>query len=325
MMTLMEMLRHFPKTFRGFNLLTKQHQSVSLIVLSAAIYGLTIVITKGALEHLPPITLLTVQTASSVTFFWAIAYFQGIQIPWRWSVLKAGFPGLLEPGLSYLFEIFGLSISTACNASFISSMEPVVTIALSWLILKERINKPLIALGLIACLGVAIVATPDSASGGNRSIWGDTLVFVGVLFASLNTITTSRSSKHLSPVVLAGMQQSFALIFLLVILIVALSLRLETFVVTPETWFSLLVATASGAFGYGTAFLLYLVALRHQTAGCISVYLTLIPIFGALSAYVLLGERLLPSQGLGGALILFAIISIARISDPTIKKYGAQF
>ncbi|KAM3106795.1 DMT family transporter [Phormidesmis sp. 146-33] len=321
MITLMtEMLRYFLQSFRAFTQFPKLSQGVGLIVLSAAVYGLTMVVTKGALEHLPPITLLTIQTASSVIFFWTIVLLQGVRVPLRWNTLKAGVPGLLEPGLSYLFGMFGLSLTTASNATFIGTMEPVVTIALSWLILKERISRLLIVLGLIACLGVTIVAAPDATSKGQGSLWGDTLMFLNVLFASLYAISTSRSIKHLAPVVLAAMQQSFALLFFLVVMVGAFNLRLETIVSTPATWFSLLVAIASGAFGYGTAFLLYLAALRHQTAGRISVYLTLVPIFGVLGAYVLLGERLLLSQGLGGGLILLAVISISRIPDQTTRK-----
>jgi drug/metabolite transporter (DMT)-like permease len=138
MITLMtEMLRHFLQSFRAFTQICRLPQGVGLIVLSAAVYGLTMVVTKGALEHLPPITLLTIQTASSVIFFWTIVCLRGIQVPLRWNTFKAGFPGLLEPGLSYLFGMFGLSLTTASNATFIGTMEPVVTIALSWLILKE--------------------------------------------------------------------------------------------------------------------------------------------------------------------------------------------
>lgn len=321
MITLMtEMLRHFLQSFRVFTQIPRLPQGVGLIVLSAAVYGLTIVATKGALDHLPPITLLTIQTGSSVIFFWAIICLRGIQVSLRWNTFKAGFPGLLEPGLSYLFGMFGLSLTTASNATFIGTMEPVVTIALSWLILKERISKLLIVLGLLACLGVAIVAIPDATSKGQGSLWGDALMSLSVLFASLYAITTSRSIKHLAPVVLAAMQQSFALLFFLVMMMGAFSLHLETIVFTPATWFSLLVAMLSGAFGYGTAFLLYLTALRHQTAGRISVYLTLVPIFGVLGAYVLLGERLLLSQGLGGGLILLAIFGILRVPDQATRK-----
>lgn len=312
---MMEMLRHFLRSFRALTQFSRLPKGIGFIALSAAIYGLTMVVTKGALEYLPPITLLTVQTASSVAFFWTIVCLQGVHVPLRWNTFKVGFPGLLEPGLSYLFGIFGLSLTTASNATFISTMEPVVTIALSWLLLKEQVSKLLAGLGLIACLGVVLIAAPDATAAGRGSLWGDTLVFLNVLFASLYAIATSRSIQNLPPVVLAAVQQSFALIFFLIMMIIALSFRWEAIVMMPETLLSLFVAIASGAFGYGTAFLLYLAALRHQTAGRISVYLTLVPIFGALGAYVLLGERFLPSQGIGGGLILFAIIGISRIPD----------
>ncbi|NJL20862.1 MAG: DMT family transporter [Leptolyngbyaceae cyanobacterium SM1_3_5] len=108
--------------------------------------------------------------------------------------------------------------------------------------------------------------------------------------------------------------------FFLVVLSGAFVLQLETMTVSSETWPSLLVAFGSGAFGYGTAFLLYLAALRHQSAGRISVYLTLIPIFGVAGAYLLLGERFLPLQGLGGILILFATVCISRIPNQATEE-----
>ena len=315
----MKLLQTVHQSLRTSVQLFKRSSGVGWIVLSAGVYGLTMVVTKGALEHLPPITLLTVQTASSVTFFWTIAYFQGIRIPLNWNTLKAGFPGLLEPGFSYLFGMFGLSLTTASNATFISTMEPVVTIALAWLLLKERINQRLILLGMVACLGVALVAAPDATTKGQGSLWGDTLVFLNVVFASLYAITTSRSIQHFTSVGLAAVQQSFALFFFLIVMGVAFFLRLETISYTSEIGFSVLVAIASGAFGYGTAFLLYLTALRHQSASRISVYLTLVPLFGVVGAYTLLGERFLPLQGVGGSLILFAIICISRNPNSTAK------
>ncbi|NJL20863.1 MAG: DMT family transporter [Leptolyngbyaceae cyanobacterium SM1_3_5] len=210
---ILEILRRFLQFFHAIAQSLKLPQGVSLIVSSAAVYGLTMVVTKGALDRLPPITLLTVQTASSVCFFWTLVGWQGSRVPLTWSTVKIGLLGLLEPGLSYLSGMFGLSLTTASNATFIGTMEPVVTIALSWLLLKERINKSLIALGLIACLGVALVAAPGATSNGRGSVWGDGLMFLGVIFASLYAIATSHSIRDLAPVGIAAIQQSFALLF----------------------------------------------------------------------------------------------------------------
>jgi drug/metabolite transporter (DMT)-like permease len=298
---------------RSFKRLPALPEGTHFIIWAAAIYGLTIVLTKGALEQIPPFTLLCIQTASSVLVFWAIIIFQGIQVPLEWNILKLSLIGLLEPGLSYIFGVFGLSLTTASNATFINTTEPIVTIALSWLILRERINFPLIGLGLVACVGVAFISLPNATSIGQGAIGGDLLICLSVLFASLYAVTAARSVQRLHLVALAAIQQSVALVLFIIMLLGALLLGLETFELTPAIWGSLLVAIASGALGYGLAFLLYLAAVRYLPASRLSLYLTLTPIFGVIGAYFILGERLLVSQGLGGSLILLAVVSISRV------------
>ncbi|MBE9189221.1 DMT family transporter [Gloeocapsopsis crepidinum LEGE 06123] len=301
------------ESLRGFKRLPDLPEGTYLIILAAAIYGLTIVLTKGALEQIPPFTLLCIQTASSVLVLWTIIIFQGIQVPLEWNTLKLSLIGLLEPGLSYVFAVFGLSLTTASNSTFINTTEPIVTIALSWLILRERINFPLIGLGLLACVGVAFISIPNATSIGQGSIWGDLLVCLSVLFASLYAVTAARSVQRLHLVALAAIQQSVALILFMIMLLGALFLGLESFEFVPAMWGSLLIAVTSGAFGYGLAFLLYLAAVRYLPASRLSLYLTLTPVFGVISAYLILGERLLVSQGLGGSLILLAVVSISRV------------
>lgn len=292
---------------RSFNL----PEGTYLIILAAAIYGLTIVLTKGALAQIPPFTLLCIQTASSVLFFWTIVIFQGIQVPLRWTTLKLSLAGLLEPGLSYIFGMFGLALTTASNATFISTTEPAITMALSWLILREHFNLAFVGLGLLACVGVSFIVTPDGSSITSGSIWGDLLICLSVLFASLYAITAARSVQRLHPVVLAAIQQSVALILFIMMLVGALWLGVESFEFTPAMWGNLVIAIASGAFGYGLAFLLYLAAVRYLPASRLSLYLTLTPVFGAIGAYFILGERFLVSQGFGGSLIILAVVGIS--------------
>jgi drug/metabolite transporter (DMT)-like permease len=45
-------------------------------------------------------------------------------------------------------------------------------------------------------------------------------------------------------------------------------------------------------------------------------FLSLIPVFGISTAFVLLGERLQVTQWIGAILILVAMTSIARLSRP---------
>lgn len=304
----------------AFKKLLNLPKGTDLIILSAALFGVTMVLTKGSLNDIPPLTLLSIQSASSVTLFWTIILVQKISVPLNKDTLKIALTGLLEPGLSYIFGIFGLALTTACNSSLINTTEPLVTIALSWLILGESISISLVALGFIACLGVIFVALPDLASFGDGSMLGNCLIFVSVLFAGLYSVITSVKVKTLPPVVLAAIQQSISLILFLVMTFGAFALHLETIDLTTTTFRSVLIAMVSGAFGYGLAFLLYLGAINYQSATRISLYLTLIPIFGIISAYFLLGERFMPVQIFGASLILVTIAGISQLPAPKSQK-----
>jgi drug/metabolite transporter (DMT)-like permease len=273
-------------------------QGVGLVVVAAAIYALTTAITKKTLVYIPPMTLLTVQTIASATFFWSIVIWQKLPIRWNASLLKIASAGLLEPGLSYVLGILGLSLTSASNANMISIMEPVMTIGLAWLMLKEYVSKSLLGFGSLACVGIGLVATSEAVGASSNSLWGNGLLLLSVFFASLYAIVTANATQNLPPIVVATTQQSVALVFSLIVTIVAWMLGYESLTWNTATYFNLAIAFLSGAFGYGIAFLLYLMALRHLSASRISLYLTLIPVFGTFAAYWLLGKLGAEHEGL---------------------------
>jgi drug/metabolite transporter (DMT)-like permease len=316
----LNMQTHLSKLPCAFKQLLNSSSGAILAIVSAACYGLSYAFTKGGLEFLPPLTILLIQTVSGILFLWMIMMWQGIEIPRGWSVLKTGCVGLLDPGLSYIFIIQGLALSTANNASFIDATEPVVTIALARVMLGERINAAKLLLTLLAGGGVVLIASTEATGVSQGTLLGDLLVFVGVVFAALHAIATYSSirlTKGLTPLQIAISQQIVALIFFIVTIIGASALQLEPINFSRMTPQSLLLAICGGILGYGIGFWLYLCALRHQSVSENSLYLTLIPIFGVIGAYLLLGERLSVLQGFGGALILMAITGISR-SSPKI-------
>jgi drug/metabolite transporter (DMT)-like permease len=63
---------------------------------------------------------------------------------------------------------------------------------------------------------------------------------------------------------------------------------------------------------YGLAYWFYLSALRHVPASFASASFYLIPVFGVAGGFVLLGERLGPSQWLGAAIVFVAVYAILR-------------
>lgn len=285
--------------------------STSFAILSAACFGFSLVITKSVIATVDPILLLTIQSLFGTIFLWGVVLLQKIPVPLKFTSLKAGATGLLEPGLSSIFGILGLSLTTASNVALMNTIEPILTIVLAYFILRESFNKSLWGWSGVACMGIGLIAIPDLSGMNHASLVGDGLVFLSLLCAALYAIATRRIVDDFHPVVLAALQQTFAFAWFLLILMIVSSVG--TVAWASLNYQSLLLAIASGILGYGVAFWLYLLALRNQTASMTSLYLTLIPVFGVVAAYFFLQEQLLLIQGLGGLLVLLVVFKISKL------------
>lgn len=74
-------------------------------------------------------------------------------------------------------------------------------------------------------------------------------------------------------------------------------------------------AVGSGVLYYAAAYWFYLSALRRIPASRAATSFYLIPVFGVTASALVLGERLDPRQWLGVAIVVLALIAIARLSN----------
>jgi drug/metabolite transporter (DMT)-like permease len=80
---------------------------------------------------------------------------------------------------------------------------------------------------------------------------------------------------------------------------------LEALVRAP--WAATTSAIVSGVLYYGVAFFLFVGALRRVSAAVAGLFINLVPVFGIITAYLLLNERLSPLEWLGAATVLGAM------------------
>ena len=292
------------------------------LILSTACWGLATVLSKGILDYIPPLTLLVIQLTVSACFLWAIVAFRRLRVPLGEQTFRLGLIGVLNPGLAYTFSLTGLMLTTASMSTLIWAAEPILILGLAWLILCERLTRPLIVFSMIAMLGVFLVAGVDLTAGLHTSLLGNLLTLLGVGCCALYTVLTRRVVANVDPIVLVALQQSFALIWALVIWSMEL-LRGELpnlIAISSGMW---VLAVASGITYYGLAFWFYIIGLKKTPASLAGLFLNLIPIFGVGGAYIFLGERLAMVQWMGALLILTAVVSTLRlrwggVSDPPL-------
>lgn len=281
-------------------------------VLSAACWGLGTILSKGLLVYVPPLNLLVVQLIASLIFLWTLVVIQHQLPPLRWEVLRLGLTGFLEPGLSYILLISGLSLTSASNASLLSMTEPIMLIGLAWLLLGEQITAQFILLASLAFIGMVLIVGMNPTVSSNHSFLGDLLICMGTFCGALYGVVNRRLVVKLNPLPLTALQQTAGLLLILTVWQIGLpGGETEKFLeLSPSIC---VVAAASGIVQYSLGIWLYLTVLREMQAKMASLFLMLIPIFGVSGAYLFLGEQLTVTQLLGAAIILVVVITLRKL------------
>jgi probable blue pigment (indigoidine) exporter len=218
--------------------------------------------------------------------------------------------GILNPGLAYAIALIGLTYIPASLYLLLWALEPLLILLLAGIFLDEGVTRRFVVLSATAAGGMALVVWDGSVNGQ----WpGVVLVLAGVACCAAYTVIARRfvaTSDSTAQVVLA--QQAYALGFALVV-------ALATGVIGGGVQLSgvsaaaLASAVGSGVLYYTAAYWFYLSALRMVPAPLAATSFYLIPVFGLIASFVVLGERLEAGQWVGVGVVVVAISLIIRL------------
>jgi drug/metabolite transporter (DMT)-like permease len=281
-----------------------------LLTLAAASWGVGTVVSKRAVEEIPPFTLLPIQLAASLAVLLVLMLVSGM--PLRGSPPILSRLGILNPGIAYALGLAGLTWISASLSVLLWALEPLLILVLAGVFLREGITARLIALSLVAASGMALILA-EPASGGQ---WpGVVLTLIGIGCCAGYTIVARRfvgASDSTAQVVLA--QQAYALGFAAAVGIAAALLGgANGTAITP---LGLASAVGSGVLYYAAAYWFYLSALRTVPASLAASSFYLIPVFGVAAGSLLLGDRLEPVQWIGVGIVAVAVVLIASGRTP---------
>jgi len=277
------------------------------LILAAACWGLGTVISKRALDEIPPFTLLPIQLAASVIALAALMRARGLRLRGDTGDPILGRLGLLNPGLAYAFSLVGLVSITASLSVLLWAGEPLLILVLAAVLLHERLTASLVAFSVAAVAGLLLVVVDPATSGQ----WiGIGLTVAGVACCATYTVVARRwlaTAGSTAQVLLV--QQVYALAFAGLILLgsIVLGGTLTSGPVSAAAWLS---AVVSGILYYAGAYWLYLTGLRATRASVAAVAFYLIPIFGVAGGIFLLGDQLALRQWIGAAIVLGAVVRL---------------
>lgn len=280
------------------------------LLLAMLIWGGTLVVTKSLLEGLGPATLLSVRFLVAFLCLAPFAYRSGFRMRdvVRREFVLFGLTGIvLHNGL----ETWGLRYTSPGSAALIIGGIPAVTVALSRVFLQESLPRAR-ALGVALSVAGVVVVTRPPAGDGTLELFGNLLVFGGVVAWGVYTIQGKRMSVRVPAVVGTTAGTGAALLFLVPLAVLESWGRgLPAIGVADATGLLYLGLGASAA-----AYALWNFALEHVDASVAAPYVNLVPIIG-LALAVLLGESLTAMDVAGGATVAAGVwLSTSRRFAP---------
>jgi drug/metabolite transporter (DMT)-like permease len=229
---------------------------------------------------------------------------------------------------SPLLQLTGLQASRATDNALIISMEPMMTVFLAWIFLREKITASYLATFVLALFGFALLAGVSwrGLEVSRAHLIGNFIMLISLLGEAYYSVGGSKlldSRSKNSPFSVYAL----AIISGVVLLTISVAiftgegpLALIQVAFHKMTWHSGLAIAWLGPLGTSASYLYWMYALKEAPVASIALTLFVQPVFGSFWGYLFLGERLTGSQAFGGVLIIMAVFaqtlgSIRRTSN----------
>jgi drug/metabolite transporter (DMT)-like permease len=277
-------------------------------------------LTGASLIGLAPIAIRLSEVGPNATNLWRFLF--ALPILAAWATVSRPIPTrrqtlwLVAGGVLFGLEIslwaIALNLTTITNATLLVNLTPVFAALFGWLWLKERLNAPTLAGGLVAMAGAVTLALARAQSDGGPSAapehgWlGDSISLLGALFYAAYLMIVRSLGKEVS----VGAVMFWATLAAAVVA-AGMSIALGE-VLLPQTWvgWALLIGLGlfvqvggQGLIAYGVGRLPIVVS---------TVLLWMQPLVAAALSWMLFNEALGPTALLGAALVLAGIYVVQR-------------
>jgi drug/metabolite transporter (DMT)-like permease len=281
------------------------------LILVTAIWGVTFVQVKDAVEIYPLFAFLAVRfmIASATLIPFARGRIRGLDR--RGVVAGAGLGSLLA--LGYALQTAGLSRTTVSSTGFITGLCVVLTPVIAYVLFRDRIPAAAWIGVAIATVGLALLTGIDTGSPG-----GDALVLGGAAAYALQIVLLERYAPDYDPV-------AFTLVEMLAACVGFTAIALARGELTvPHGWTVWGALIVTGVFASALAFVIQTWAQKRTSATRTALAFSAEPVFAAFFGYVLAGDRLGALGWSGCALILVGIVlsepAAARVFSTTLRR-----
>jgi drug/metabolite transporter (DMT)-like permease len=274
---------------------------------SVAVWGASFIATKIALRDVHPLTVMWLRFGIGVAVLAAAVAARGeFVVPGRKELRYFAGLGALGITLHQWLQATGLVTARASTTAWIITATPLTMAVVGWIVLGERLRRRHVVGILLGALGVLLVVSRgDWASlvEGSFGSTGDLLVTVSTVTWALFSVY-SRRGLHLyrsAPMMLYVMGSGWLLGTIPWVLAGGPA---EIGHLSSGAWAAIAFL---GVFCSGLAYIYWYDALRALPAAKVGSLLYLEPLVTMVVAAALLGEAVVLSAVVGGAVILLGV------------------
>jgi len=286
-------------------------------VLFSIIFGFSFMMSKTAMEFVTPIGLVAYRFLVAFIFFQLLRMFKVVKI----KINKSEFISILlvaifQPVLYFVFETYGLSLTTSGEAGLMIALIPIFVTILSTIILKEKPLKSQVFFIVLSFIGVIFIQAFKSGISFESSSLGFVLLLMAVISAALFNIASRSAAKNHKPHEITYIMMMVGAISFNIIYIIQLAFKGEV-----NRYFSnlgnlslVLPILYLGIVASILGFFLVNFSLSKLPAHISSIYSNIATVVAVIAGAVFIKETIYYYHVIGGALIIIGVYGAARIN-----------
>lgn len=286
-------------------------------VLFALIFGFSFMFSKIVLAKIPPMGLIAYRFLLAWLVFELLRQCRLVRIRFRKELFLPVFlVSLFQPILYFIFESYGLNLTSSAEAGMMIALIPIFVAIMSSLILNEKPNRLQVLFIILSVSGILLIQLFKTGFRLDTNFTGFALLFLAVVCAALFNIASRSASKKVKPFELTYfMMLSGALVFNLIYVfqLVGTETLKDYFLIFSDIEFIAAIAYLGVVASIGGFFLVNY-ALSILPAHVSSIYANLSTVVAVIAGYLFLQEAIFWYHIVGGLMIIGGVYGTAMVN-----------
>lgn len=289
--------------------MNREQKADMMLLLATAFWGISNSLTAICLNELQPLTLNAFRFVTGFAVL-GLIFRRNLRHVSRKTIRYSILVGL-SLVVVYAAATYGVMYTSVSNAGFIGAMTVLFTPLFEFILYRKKPGKKFSFSLLICLIGIALLTLSETL----KPALGDIICLLVPTFYAVDLMLTEKAvaDPEVDPLALGICDLAVVGIVMLV-----LSFLVETPALpqSPQVWAAALFL---GIFCSGICLVLQSVYQKDTTATRAGLIFTLEPVFSAVFAFFLLGERL-GVKGYIGAALMLASLFVMELDIPFLDK-----